>query len=116
MNEFFAIVVRQFLVCLASIMLFGCTQMQWQRDNTSQEQFEVDRKACEFEAIKSVQTPDTYMMITGRQEVGIACMKAKGYELAPRSRTAQAEFQGCANMQQVNENTWRQQSDPCVKK
>lgn len=79
-------------VWLVGVLLVGCaaTPMVWEKPGGSAEEFERDKAQCEFEAIKAVQNVDyTYQTIVGqemdkayrRRDVGVACLKAKGYTL-----------------------------------
>ena len=75
---------------LLVVLLAGCASqpLVFSKPGGTQEQFEADKNFCAYEALKAVQTTDPRMggmlgdeLDKGirRNEIGMACMRMKGY-------------------------------------
>ena len=75
------------LLITAALAVSGCAQPAWYRDSTTQAEFNADKSACEYEAMKYAGGYDASLGAVGqgvdlgmrRAELGKACMFQKGY-------------------------------------
>lgn len=82
--------MRLFIIIFLMFALSGCGKSVWDhREHSSQNQFEKDKRECEYDSIKYGQTNDYYRtaIVAGfadamrQQEIFNSCMNAKGYYL-----------------------------------
>lgn len=76
---------------LLACFLAGCAAPKppvWDKPGATQEQFDADRRYCEFEVMKATQTTDTsYRTVVGQEldrsmrqrELALSCMRSRGY-------------------------------------
>lgn len=79
------------LFAALGLSVSGCAQAVWYRDNTTSAEFNADKSACEYEAMKYAGGYDPSLGAVGqgvdmglrRAELGKACMVQKGYRQQP---------------------------------
>lgn len=83
--------IKTILIAACALSLAGCAQPVWYRDNTTSAEFNADKSACEYEAMKYAGGYDSSLGAVGqgvdlgmrRAELGKACMFQKGYRQQP---------------------------------
>jgi len=84
--------ISMLLIASAVSVLAGCASGQWAKEGATASDFNADRSACEYEAMKyaggydnSYQTAfaSGLDMALRRNEITKACLQQKGYRLVP---------------------------------
>lgn len=77
-------------IAAVGILLAGCAAQPkvWYKADTTVEQFEADKADCSYEAVKHGGSFDpsfgkSYAVAMHRNDIGLACMKHKGYSQEP---------------------------------